>query len=198
LSHPPDYGSAMPINSQRWFMRKEDHVPRQTPPESPCRCFDVKCLKCDCYKMTVTAHYNEQTGESFVVFFVAGADSKRKSPQGFNMNTESNQTITVKIVGELTIRGSDLKQFFPQNVAPPVMPPPQEAPKPITIETEDGLPRLSFSMKETAKILGVSYITVHRLLQRGLLKSSFACRTKIISKTEIERFLKETSRSAYE
>lgn len=66
--------------------------------------------------------------------------------------------ITVKIVGELTIRGSDLKQFFPQNVSPPVMSEPREIPKPITIETEDGLPRLAFTMKETAKILGTSYI----------------------------------------
>jgi hypothetical protein len=114
------------------------------------------------------------------------------------MNTESNQTITIRIVGELTIRGSDLKQFFPQKVPAPVMPENCETPKPITIETEDGLPRLAFSMRETAKIIGVSYITVHRLLQRGLLKSSSACRHKMIPKIEIERFLKETSRSSYE
>jgi hypothetical protein len=114
------------------------------------------------------------------------------------MNTESNQTITIKIVGELTIRGSDLKQFFPQNVSAPVMPEPRESSKPITIETEDGLPRLAFSMTETAEILGVSYITVHRLIKRGFLKSSAAVRHKIISKVEIERFLKETSRSDYE
>jgi DNA-directed RNA polymerase specialized sigma24 family protein len=49
-------------------------------------------------------------------------------------------------------------------------------------------------MKETAEILGCSYITVHRLLQRGLLKSSSALPCKIISKAETERFLKETSR----
>ena len=47
-------------------------------------------------------------------------------------------------------------------------------------------------MRETAEILGISYITVHRLLQRGLLRSSKALRCKIISKAEIERFLRQT------
>jgi len=47
-------------------------------------------------------------------------------------------------------------------------------------------------MRETAEILGVSYITVHRLIKRGLLKNSQALRNKIIPATEIERFLKET------
>jgi hypothetical protein len=49
-------------------------------------------------------------------------------------------------------------------------------------------------MAETAEILGLSYQTVYRLLQRGLLRSSSALRCKIIAKTEIERFLRETSR----
>ena len=54
------------------------------------------------------------------------------------------------------------------------------------------LPRLAYTMDETAKILGVSYITVHRLLKRGLLRSSRALRHKLIPATEIERFLKTT------
>lgn len=40
--------------------------------------------------------------------------------------------------------------------------------------------RVAYSMRETADLLGVSYITVHRLLQRGLLRSSSASRHKII------------------
>ena len=52
------------------------------------------------------------------------------------------------------------------------------------------LPRLAYTMEETAKILGVSYITVHRLLKRGLLHSCSALRHKLIPGTEIERFLK--------
>ena len=54
------------------------------------------------------------------------------------------------------------------------------------------LPRLAYTMKETAKILGVSYITIHRLLKRGLLHSSSALRHKLIPFTEIQRFLKTT------
>jgi len=54
------------------------------------------------------------------------------------------------------------------------------------------LPRLAYTMQEAAEILGVSYITVHRLLKRGLLKSSTALRHKLIPATELERFLKST------
>lgn len=54
------------------------------------------------------------------------------------------------------------------------------------------LPRLAYTMEETATILGGSYITVHRLLKRGLLRSSSALRHKVIPITEIERFLKTT------
>jgi hypothetical protein len=36
------------------------------------------------------------------------------------------------------------------------------------------------------------YITVHRLIRRGLLKKSKALRKVIIPASEIERFLKET------
>lgn len=53
--------------------------------------------------------------------------------------------------------------------------------------------RLAYTLKETAKLLGVSYATVHRLLQRRLIASSHALRTKLIPRSEIERFLKETS-----
>jgi excisionase family DNA binding protein len=107
------------------------------------------------------------------------------------MNTETNQTISIKITGELIIQRSDLKHFFTQAQPPPVVPSP-EPQRAITIETDEKLPRLAFSMSETAKILGVSYITVHRLIQRRLLKSSSSCRHKMIPKAEIERFLKET------
>ena len=55
------------------------------------------------------------------------------------------------------------------------------------------VPKLAFSMHEAAECLGVSYITVHRLLKRGLLKSSSALRTKVIPATELERFLKATT-----
>jgi hypothetical protein len=54
------------------------------------------------------------------------------------------------------------------------------------------LPRLAYTMRETAVILGVSYITVHRLLKRGKLRASDAIRNKVIPQIEIERFLRES------
>jgi excisionase family DNA binding protein len=59
-------------------------------------------------------------------------------------------------------------------------------------ENVSHLPRLAYTMEETAKILGVSYITIHRLLKRGKLRSSSALRHKLIPMTEIERFLKSS------
>lgn len=47
-------------------------------------------------------------------------------------------------------------------------------------------------MRETADVLGVNYFTVHRLLKRGLLRSSSALRTKLIPVSEIQRFLNVT------
>jgi predicted site-specific integrase-resolvase len=59
-------------------------------------------------------------------------------------------------------------------------------------EQKSALPRLSYSMREAAQIIGVSYITMHRLLKRGYIKSSSALRTKVIPHSELERFLKVT------
>jgi excisionase family DNA binding protein len=53
-------------------------------------------------------------------------------------------------------------------------------------------PRLAYTMRETAAILGVSYISVHRLIKRGLLRSSSALRHKLIPASEIDRFLNST------
>jgi excisionase family DNA binding protein len=61
-----------------------------------------------------------------------------------------------------------------------------------SVNASQTLPRLAYTMQETADILGVSYITVHRLLKRGLLKSCSALRHKLIPMTEIQRFLRET------
>jgi hypothetical protein len=68
------------MNAARYFMRREDYQPCQTPSESPFHYFDVKRLKCDCYKMTVTAHYDEQTGESFIMFFCSRCRQHEKIP----------------------------------------------------------------------------------------------------------------------
>ena len=55
-----------------------------------------------------------------------------------------------------------------------------------------GQERLAFSVGEVASALGISKPTVYRLLQRGLLKTSKALRHKLVPRSELERFLKET------
>lgn len=60
-------------------------------------------------------------------------------------------------------------------------------------KTTVGAARLAYSMRETADMLGVSYITVHRLLKRGKLRASDALRNKVIPRSEIERFLREST-----
>ncbi len=52
--------------------------------------------------------------------------------------------------------------------------------------------KLAFTMHEAAEMIGVSYMSMHRLLQRGLIKSSSALRTKVIPRSELERFLSST------
>jgi excisionase family DNA binding protein len=64
---------------------------------------------------------------------------------------------------------------------------------PKMFETDSGLQRLAFSVKETAEILGVSTPTIYRLISRQVLKPSRALRHKLIPRSEIERFLRQTT-----
>jgi excisionase family DNA binding protein len=66
------------------------------------------------------------------------------------------------------------------------------ASEPTQTHNAEPLPRLAYTMRETAEILGVSYITVYRLLKRGKLRASDAIRSKVIPRTEIERFLRDS------
>ena len=52
------------------------------------------------------------------------------------------------------------------------------------------LPRLAYTMEEAAQILGCSYISVHRMIKRGLLKSLPHLRHKMIPASELARFVK--------
>jgi Zn finger protein HypA/HybF involved in hydrogenase expression len=47
----------------RYFMRREDYQPRETPRDSPFRRFDVKCLKCGSYDLRLVAQMDEELGE---------------------------------------------------------------------------------------------------------------------------------------
>jgi excisionase family DNA binding protein len=120
------------------------------------------------------------------------------------MKNESNNTFTIAVSGTFTMAREDMKSLLLDIMPKPHDGGPRNAQPKIEVtqlkpEARDFGPsqRLAFSMRETADILGVSYSTVHRLIQRGLLRSSLALRHKIISRAEIERFLKETSRATY-
>jgi hypothetical protein len=56
------------MNAARWFQRREDYQPPQTPSESPFRKFDVKCLACGSYQLRLVAQMDEEAGEMVVVF----------------------------------------------------------------------------------------------------------------------------------
>jgi hypothetical protein len=112
------------------------------------------------------------------------------------MNNESRPTLNITITGMLSIPHDELEPLLSRlgiSARQTIV----ETPAPKKLEAAGTPLRLAYTMKETAEILGCSYITVYRLIQRGLLKSSSALRCKIISKVEIERFLKDTSRSSY-
>jgi excisionase family DNA binding protein len=53
------------------------------------------------------------------------------------------------------------------------------------------LPRAAYTLKECARVLGISYISVYRLVERGKLKCSTALPgRKLIPTREVEAFLK--------
>ncbi len=55
------------MNSARYFIRREEDAPKSTPRDSPFRKFDVKCLKCGSYKLSVTAEFDDDLGELRVI-----------------------------------------------------------------------------------------------------------------------------------
>ena len=55
------------MNAARWFQRREDYQPPRTPPESPFRKFDVKCLACGSYQLRLVTQRDEEAGEMSVV-----------------------------------------------------------------------------------------------------------------------------------
>ena len=110
------------------------------------------------------------------------------------MNVEPNDTLNIAITGVLSIGRRELEQLLARFVpVSPVAP----VPSPRLPEGAGNSGRMCYSVKQTAELLGVSKITVYRLLERGLLRSSSAVRTKVIPKSEIEWFLKEATQSLY-
>ena len=64
---------------------------------------------------------------------------------------------------------------------------------PNKIPAENPLPRLAYSVRESAEMLGVCEKTIRRLISRGLICPNKALRHLLIPKKEIERFLEESS-----
>jgi excisionase family DNA binding protein len=58
-----------------------------------------------------------------------------------------------------------------------------------TSEPPPELQRLAFSIAETAEILGISAVSVRRLIGRGLIRANRTLRHLRISQAEIDRFL---------
>jgi excisionase family DNA binding protein len=54
-----------------------------------------------------------------------------------------------------------------------------------------GINRKAFSVRETAIALGISRMSVRRLIQRGLLRPNRALRHLLIPLSEIDRFLQQ-------
>jgi excisionase family DNA binding protein len=63
---------------------------------------------------------------------------------------------------------------------------------PQNISPGGNAPRIAFSVKEAAALLGISEKSVRRLIARGILRSSRALRHLLIPKKELERFLQDT------
>ena len=57
------------------------------------------------------------------------------------------------------------------------------------------VPKLALTRVEAAEALGLTPVTVDRLAKRGLLRPSRATRRPLYSVEEIERFLRDTSKS---
>jgi len=110
-------------------------------------------------------------------------------------------TLTLNVTGELTIDPKNLEQLFQglriRNPNPSPTPTAAEAPtRPQTsiLPTQSNqIPRLAYSIHETAQMLGFSYKSVYRLIERGLLRGSGALRHRRIPLKEIEWFLRETT-----
>jgi hypothetical protein len=108
-----------------------------------------------------------------------------------SLQTQNQDQITIQFSGQISISRQSLKLLWPdiRPENPPIIPPLQEI---NNLPDKPENKRLAYTMRETAEILGVSYITVHRLVKRGLLRNSKALRKIIIPAVEIERLLRET------
>ena len=108
-----------------------------------------------------------------------------------NQSGHDDGNITLNFSGQLVLTREALEEII-RRMTPKPSATARGAAAFDKIDERGGLPRLAYTVKETAQMLGVCYFTVYRLIQRGFLRSSGATRTKLIPKKEIERFLNST------
>lgn len=73
-------GNIARMNAARWFMRREEYQPPQTPGDSPFRHFLVSCLKCGSYRLRVISEFSEESGTLDVFLFCPRCRSREKLP----------------------------------------------------------------------------------------------------------------------
>jgi len=66
------------MNAARWFQRREDYQPPQTPRDSPFRQFTVRCLKCGSYRLRLTIQFEDAAGEMVLILSCPGCRQSEK------------------------------------------------------------------------------------------------------------------------
>src|SRR5688572_15856152 len=78
------------------------------------------------------------------------------------MNLSNKESVTMTFQGQISLSREALMELLREALAVGLQLPAQDGGGPKAAL------RLAYTMRETAEILGCSYITVHRLVQRGL------------------------------
>jgi hypothetical protein len=71
------------MNAARYFQRREDYQPLQTPSASPFRRFDVKCLACGSYQLRLVAQFDDEAGEMAVVLTCTRCPQRETLPVNY-------------------------------------------------------------------------------------------------------------------
>jgi hypothetical protein len=70
------------MNAARYFQRREDYQPPQTPSDSPFRRFKVNCLKCNSCRLRVIDEFDAESGEVKVYLFCPQCREREAMPIG--------------------------------------------------------------------------------------------------------------------
>ena len=68
------------MNAARFFQRREDYQPPQTPGESPFRKFTVKCLACGSYQLRLASQFDEESGQMAVLLVCTRCPQRETMP----------------------------------------------------------------------------------------------------------------------